>query len=104
MILFLCLIEQCIINNYNLVNNLHVHYFNFSLFNFIIVTKLYIFFKQFIVFNNILFNLNLIRILCYRSILVRYDLSAFYISFLMCYIFYFYFLCAVCEQLFTILQ
>ena len=28
-----------------------------------------------------LFNLNLIRILCYRSILVRYDLSAFYIIF-----------------------
>ena len=25
MILFLYLIEQCIINTYNLVNNLHVH-------------------------------------------------------------------------------
>ena len=76
MILFLYLIEPCIINNYNLVDNLDVHNILICLFNFIIVT---IFFKQFIVFNNILFNLNLIRILCYRSTLVRYDLSAFYI-------------------------
>ena len=48
------------------------------------------FLKQFIVFNNIY--LNLIRILCYRSTLVRYDLSAFYLSFLMFYIFSFGFL------------
>ena len=90
MILFLYLIEQCIINNYNLVNNLHVHnYFNFSLFNFIIVGPNYIFLQYIVhVFNNILFNLNLIQILCYRTILVHYDLSAFYISFLMFYIFY----------------
>ena len=80
MILFLNFIEPCIINNYNLVDNLDVH-------NILI--------KQFVVFNNILFNLNLIRLLCYRSTLVRYDLSAFYIYyyFLMFYIFYFCFLC-----------
>ena len=81
MILFLYLIEQCIINNYNLVNNLHGH----------ILILVYVIF---LVFNNILFNLNLIRILCYRSTLVRYDLSAFYISFLMFYMFYLYFLCS----------
>ena len=82
MILFQYIIEQCIINNYNLVNNLHVH----------MLILVYLI----IVFTNILFNLNLIRVLCYRSTLVRYDLSAFYIilSFLFFYIFYLYFLCS----------
>ena len=87
MISFLYLIEPCIINNYNLVNTLHEH-------NILFYNSNYTLFKQFIVFNNILFNLNLIRIFCYRT-LVRYDLSAFYIKyyFLMFYIIYLYFLC-----------
>ncbi len=46
----------------------------------------YNFFKQFIVFNNILFNL--IGILFYRSTLDHYDLSAFHMSLLMFYMFY----------------
>ena len=57
---------QCIINNYNLVNNLHVH----ILILVYLYNSNYIYFKQFIVFNNIKFNLNLIRILCYRIIII----------------------------------
>ena len=45
-----------------------------------------IFFVNIIVFNTILFILNRIRILCYSSILVRYDLSAFTYIF-SCFIF-----------------
>ena len=94
MILFLCLFEQCIINNYNLVNNLHVHnfFYYFSLFNFIIVT-IYFLNK---LYNSIIFYLILILYEYYVIvvILIRYDLSAFYISFLMFSIFYLYFLCS----------
>ena len=61
MILFLYLIEPCIINNYNLVDNLDVH-------NILILV---IFFKQFIVFNNILFNLNLKFLYEYYVIVVH---------------------------------
>ena len=61
-----------------------MYIFLFYLFKFIIVTIIY--FYQFTVFNNILFNI--IRIVFYRSTLVRYDLSAFYMSLLMFYMFY----------------
>ena len=67
---------------------MHIFFFNLNLFKFIIVTIIYV--EQFIVFNNILFNLNLIRILFYRSTLVRYDLSAIYMSLLMFYLYVLY--------------
>ena len=57
------------------------------LFQFIIVTIIY--FQQFTVFNNILFNI--IRIVFYRSTLVRYGLSAFYMSLLKFYMVFFVF-------------